>query len=530
MPTLRPFQREDVDRIKAAGLRVLIASAPGTGKTCTAIMSLTETPGSFPALVVCPASVTRNWKREFKLWAPGLRVQVLESLNDRPSPRAHVVVTSWSTLDARQSDLLALGLRSVVADEAHLAVNPDAQRSQALHALTRDVRGLLLLTGTPVVNGVHELDALNALFGRKPLRIRRLLEEAAPDVPPKSRAHLHVRMLPQARQEYDRAVADFEQWLRRKKEELLGKGLAEAAVNRALAAEAFVKFGYLRRLVGQSKVHAAAEWVSRMVRNGEPVVVFLEHQEPLEQLSTLLQGQRIRHVVLDGATSTEKRQAYVDGFQANTYPVILCTKAGKEGITLHAARHLLILERYLTCADEEQAEDRIRRIGQKHATTIWLLHAEGSLDDRLDEIVQTKRRIAHEALGGDDIEETEDGALASILSSWSTRPTTPARPTTTLGLGELPAPLPLPRDTHGLVFSGTRWTTRAAATWARMNGFLPSKKVSLDDRFKLVIHPVDVFKPGGWSTVRVAADVRAVVGKRLPADAEARVRKKLAAA
>jgi SNF2 family DNA or RNA helicase len=532
MPRLRPFQREDVERIKEARLRALVASAPGTGKTPIAVRALAETHRrSLPAAVICPASVTVNWRREIKKWAPGIRVVLVETSDSKmPRPAVPTIyVMSWALLDARWTDLIHLGVRTVVADEAHYAKNPDALRSQALYQVTRSSRGVLLLTGTPIVNTRDELRVLNNLLGEEPLMIRRLIEDVAPDIPEKKRSYLHVRLREKHQKEYDKADEDFENWLRKEKEKLLGEGMAEYEVERALAAEALAKIGYLRRLSGVYKVPAAVDWISRAVRIGEPVVVFVEHQDVLRKLSKALKKQRIRHAVIEGSTSSKKRQEMIDAFQRNEYPVFIGTKAAKEGITLTAARHLLFIERFFTSADEEQAEDRIRRIGQTHRTTIWYLHAMGTVDDRLDAIVQSKRRVIRTAIGAADVLETPTGNVEALIHSWGKHTAVDRQPLP-LGLGEPLPPLPSPKITHGIVFYGSRWKGKSAAAWCRMHGYQPTKKVPLLDRFKLVQHPVEVFRKNQFDVVKVCKDIRIITGTRLSRANERRVRMSLRAA
>ncbi len=530
MKTLRPFQREDIDHIKRNHLRTILASAPGTGKTPIAVVSLLETGRwSLPALIVCPASVTHNWKREFKSWAPGLRTQIVEDMSSPLDRHANIFITSWALLDAREMEFHSCKLHAIVADEAHLAKNPDTLRSQALYRLSRGGKGLLLMTGTPIINTQDELGSLNALYGSQPPMIRRLLEDVAPEIPPKRRSCLYVKLRERAQSEYDRAVDDFETWLRKEKERLLGEGMAEAAVERAMAAEAFTKMGYLRRLVGEFKVPAAGDWIARAVRIGEPVVVFLEHQVVLRKLVKSLRAQRVRHQVLEGKTSPKKRQKYIDQFQANRFPVLICSKAGKEGITLHAARHLLFLERYFTSADEEQAEDRIRRIGQKHRTTIWYLHAAGTIDDRLDSIVRQKRRLIRAAIGSEDTAETTISNVESLVRSWDTFVVEKTPKITSLGRGDALPPLPSPANTHAVVFYGKRWKTRSAASWCRMHGYLPERRVDHHDRFQLVVHPLELFRPKEFTSVRVCQDVKVIIGKRLSAANEKKARRRLQA-
>jgi SNF2 family DNA or RNA helicase len=524
---LRPFQREDVEFIKANNLNVLIASAPGTGKTVVALRALVESPIEYsPALVVCPASVTRNWAKEIRRWAPNYRPIIIDDMDTRltKQPRQTVYIISWNLLDTRWMDLVRVGVQTLIADEAHYAKNPDALRSQALLKIAENAKGVLLLTGTPIVNTEQELHVLNTLFGGQPAMLRRLLEDVAPDIPEKTRSYLNIELRPKHRAEYDKAMNDFETWLREEKQKLVGEGLAEAEVERILAAEALAKIGYLRRLVGTFKVPAASDWIARAVRLGEPVVVFAEHQATVRKLSKALHRQRIRHAILEGSTSNKQRQEIIDGFQQHKFPVFIGTKAAKEGITLTAARHLLFVERFFTAADEEQAEDRIRRIGQTQKTTIWFLHAVNTVDERIDTIVRTKRKVVREAIGSADIQETPETAVQQMIHSWSHHVQGEDVETLQLGLGEPLPPLPQPRTVHAILFYGKRWNKDTAATWCQMNGYLPHKIQAFSDKIKVILTPVELFVKNRFSLEPVSRDIRILLGQRMSAPNERQVR------
>ena len=524
MPQLKDFQREDVDYIKKHGLKVLLASAPGTGKTCIAIRALAETyMNSLPALVVCPASVIRHWGREVHRWAPGVRALIVDD-SHTPLPRipqSTVLIMSWALLDVRWTDLAALGIKAIVADEAHYGKNPNSLRSQALYQLARKVGKILLVTGTPIINTRSELNALSTLLGTEnPPMIRRLLEDVAPEIPKKSRSYLHINLPDHIRTEYDKAEDDFASWLTTQKERLLGEGMASFEVERVMAAEALAKIGYLRRLTGVGKVAAASAWIAKAIRLGEPVVVFVEHQPVLRALLKRLKKQRIRHVVVEGKTPSKHRQFAVDAFQANEYPVFIGSKAAKEGITLTAARHLLFLERYFTSSEEEQAEDRIRRIGQTHATTIWFLHAIDTVDDRIESIVKTKRKLIRSAIGSADVAETPTGNVLSLIQHWNDHT---SEKKASFSEEELP-PLPKARDVQSIVFHGERWTTRSSAAWCKMNGYTPYKAVQLNNRIQLMCVSAGYFKSGEFESISIAKDIKVIMGKRLSQANERRVR------
>lgn len=521
--------------MKRNRLRALVASAPGTGKTAVAIRSVVETPGALPALVVCPSSVARNWAREIMQWSPGSRVLIVDDTTSRyPNITASnlFVIVSWSLLDSRYEDLAATGFSTIIADECHYAKSSDTLRHKALAQLTPAAKHVLLLSGTPLVNRVEELETLHTFLGQtSPPMLRRLLEDVAQDIPPKSRSYLNIRLPNRWASEYQKADEEFAEWLRVEKAKYLGLGMAEAEVERLVASEAMVKVGYLRRIVGEGKVAAAVDWIDRAVRIGEPVVVFLEHQAVLDRLTKGLAFQRIRYVVLDGNAAPKERQDAVDAFQRNDIPVFIGTRAAKEGITLTAARHLLFLERFWTSADEEQAEDRIRRIGQKHPTTIWFLHAAGTIDDRIDEIVQNKRVVVRQAIGAPEIDETPNGNVEALIRSWG-QMASQERAIIPLGEGEPLPPLPPRSNVHAVVFSTSRWRHLSALAWLKMHGYAERrldtiKKVDLDGRFKLVIHPQQVFRRGSFEAVKVCADVSVIVGKKVGKGEGRRIRNHL---
>ena len=164
MPHLRPMQRVDVQFLKRHKLRALIASAPGTGKTPVAIRAVAEThQKSLPCLIVCPASVVRNWAKELKIWAPGIRVVLIEDTTS-PVVRARdgmtAYILSWSLLGPRARLLKKIGLRTIIADEAHYAKNPEAARTQRIAEVASRSERVVFLSGTPIENRIEEFREL----------------------------------------------------------------------------------------------------------------------------------------------------------------------------------------------------------------------------------------------------------------------------------------------------------------------------------------------------------------------------------
>jgi SNF2 family DNA or RNA helicase len=515
---LKPFQKADVMFMRKHNYRVLVANAPGTGKTIEVLAGISiDRIKLCPAVIICPASVVWNWHREARKWCPWARVHVVDDMSTPfPQKKHHIYIISWGLIVDRAFELLSLKPRLITADEAHMAKNAEAQRSQALYGLAMSSEHLLLLTGTPLVNKREELETLQSLFGvDNPPMIRRLLEDAVPDIPPKKRSLLPVYLPPKVAQQYRRAVQEFDRWLKEELASRMDAGEAEAAARRALAAEALVKVGYLRRIIGKGKVNAAADWAARAVRLGEPVVIFAEHGAVIKALSGNLRKQRLRHVVLTGATPKGERQRIIDQFQSGEVPIFIASKAGSTGITLTRAKHLCFVERFWTSADEEQAEDRIRRIGQTQPTRIWFLHAAGTVDDRISRIIERKRILIREAIGNEDIEQTPEKAVMEMIAEWSEHAKAPVHNgNAMLGLVKALPPLPKSKDVHQIIFKGKRWNEAAVRSWAKMNGY-SLKSVRFDGRvWRATHHAVSLFLSGKFKSFTISKDIKILLGAR----------------
>ena len=517
--TLRPFQKEDIMQMRKNNYNVFIANAPGTGKTIEVLAALTidrDLLGT--TLIICPASVTKNWEKEAKKWCPWATVQRLESRSDPlPKKLCNIYIISWGLLQDRVVDLLRIRANTVVADEAHMAKNEDTKRSQVLYGLCHRAKHVLLLTGTPLVNTIQEFESLKTLFGdRKPIVIRRLLEDVAPDIPKKTRMTLPISLPVKIRKEYENAQNDFASWLEEQLNSRFDDEEAAAAHRRALAAEALVKIGYLRRLVGKGKVNAAVDWAARAVRVGEPVVIFGEHTDVIDEISSKLNKQRLRHVVIYGRTPKKKRQELVESFQKGEIPIFIGSKAASTGITLVRARNLLFVERYWTSADEEQAEDRIRRIGQTFNTKMWYLHAGGTIDDRLARIIQRKRRLMDNEFGLENIQDSPESTVLDLIRSWSEFADAPASKDSVsmLGLGNALPPLPKASTVLQILFAGERWNRSSVKAWAKMNGY-KHKHVKYDGRlWRITCNQHKNFQKGKFGTFSVSKEIKIVVGQK----------------
>lgn len=506
-PTLRPFQREGVRFLTEHNFNALLCDAPGCGKTPQILRCIYENKERLtPALVIAPSSVVWNWRREARKWAPGLSCAIVSGYSGTPPP-ADITVCSWDLVAPRLGFLKQRGFKFIAADEAHYARNPDSQRGAATLELCQQTRHVIPMSGTPLINTLDEWDAVKALIGRKdPPMIRRLIEDVAKDIPPKKRIMLDVSIPPDAMREYRKAETEFGDYL----DDTLraaGHSDAQGVARRTMSAQALTKVGYLRRILGRAKAMSAAAWIVRQIRAGEPVVVFAEHKGVLNTLADVLDGAGIKYGRLDGGTNRKDRQTAIDGFQAGDFSVFLGSKAAKEGITLHRARHMLFVERWFTPADEEQAEDRIRRIGQRYETFIWFMQVPGTYDERMSEIVESKRTLVRMTIGANQIERQD---ATGLLGEWLR-----GQPA---GEADLEMPdfpdLPYGSKVHAIIFSAKNWTPDTVKRWLKIHDYRPRGGIAVKgSRIKATMRPAVGYVPHSFHLLNLGPDMAAIIGQ-----------------
>ena len=431
---LYPYQREGVTFLTSR-TSALLADDMGLGKTPQALAALHflrnaegagEPSDLKKALVVCPSSVVLNWAREAAVWAPSYApVPILSSKDMRSLPivlgNHSLLIVSWGMIARVRAQLLEQDFSYVIADEAHYAKNPDAARTRVFTEVAHRSPVRWLLTGTPMRNRPKEVWSLLHImdpfafptfipFGErycgarnqrirrgaffdtirtyegsarlKELRetvlsrrmLRRMKVDVLPDLPRKRFQRLDLTAPPSFRREYELAL----QLLR--SEQISGEGTQGLGIVTKLRAQ-----------VGLTKVDVAMEWLEDVLETKEPVVVFFTHKLVAEALRERLKGLGVRVGEIVGSTTTKRRQAAVEAFQAGDLDVMLCSEAAKEGITLTRAAFMLRVEYWWSPGDQEQSEDRICRIGQDRSCLITTLHLVDSLDDHVEKVLGTKR-------------------------------------------------------------------------------------------------------------------------------------------
>jgi hypothetical protein len=459
--TLRPYQQRGVAWLAGmceAGLGGCLADDMGLGKTIQVIalhLHRREAKAG-PTLVVCPASLLGTWEREVHRFAPEIPVRRYHGTGRHLQDLAadEIVLVTYGVV-VRDSALLAeAGWGLVVADEAQHAKNPLSRTARELRAVPAPAR--IALTGTPVENRLSELWAIldwttPGLLGQletftrrvavpveryrdaeatarfagliRPFLLRRRKTDPgiAPELPRKTETDLFVPLTAEQ-------VTLYEAMVRETMEAIAArKGIERAGlVFKLLTALKQIcnhPAHYLKQpgpLAGRSgKLDAFDELTGLILAGGESMLVFTQYA----QMGTLLQrhlGDRgIESAFLHGGVTVPRREEMVARFQAGQVPVFLLSlKAGGTGLTLTRATHVLHYDRWWNPAVEDQATDRAYRIGQDRPVQVHRLIAEGTLEDRIAALLETKRALADAVIGSGEgwIGELSDAELAELVS------------------------------------------------------------------------------------------------------------------
>jgi len=448
--SLYDFQQVGVAYALVTG-RCVIGDEMGLGKTIQALTVL-AVKNAFPATVVCPASLKGNWKREIERALPGRSVKVLSGRKASADQLdADIVIVNYDILSAWEPTLGAP--QALVLDESHYAKNKDAARTKAALALASRVPEdgvVLALTGTPLLNRPQELLAQLQILGRladitgpanKPegkflfrycgpenngygytftgasnteelntrLRgtclIRRLRADA---LGTNDTVRIPAYMsLNGALDEYRKAESDFIGYLKETE--------GVAAANKARQAEAIARLTKLRVLCGLAKVPATIEWIENWLdsNEGKAIVVFAWHREVQQALVAAFPGS----AYILGGQSVKVTEAQKERFQAGGTRVIVCSiQAAKEGHTLTAASDVLFVEQPWNPGTQQQAEDRVNRIGQvaKQCFAYSAL-AEDTVDEMVYELIETKRRTFQAVADGTPFDADDANVVGAVI-------------------------------------------------------------------------------------------------------------------
>jgi superfamily II DNA or RNA helicase len=465
--TLRDYQLRGLawlDLMTSLGLGGCLADDMGLGKTVTVIALHLRRARTAPTLVVCPASLLGNWQREITRFAPGVPVRRFHGAGRTlDTPDGGFVLTTYGTMRSSAEELAAHTWGMVVADEAQHVKNPFSATAKALRTIPTPAR--VALTGTPVENNLSELWALldwttpGLLGPLKAFRSRhaRLVENGedddaverlarlvrpfllrrkktdpgiVPELPPKTESDHPVPLTREQASLYEAVV----------RETMAAIEAADGIARRGLVMKLLTalkqicnhpaqflkeygtdqRSGATARLAGRSgKLALLDELLETILSEDGSVLVFTQYVSMARLLSAHLSSRAIPSQLLHGGTPVAERERMVDRFQSGEVPVfILSLKAAGTGLNLTRAGHVVHYDRWWNPAVEEQATDRAYRIGQTQPVQVHRLVAEGTVEDRIAEMLASKRALADAVLGSGETALTEltDRELADLVS------------------------------------------------------------------------------------------------------------------
>ena len=447
--SLRSYQCEGVnwlERLRRMHLSGILADDMGLGKTLQAIIAVTQkvqADSESTSIVVCPTSLIYNWEEEFHKFNPNIRVLPIDGT---PSQRKkllatiadyHVVVTSYSLLQKDIEIYKQTNFSYAILDEAQQIKNRGTRNAKSVKMILAQHR--LILTGTPIENSLEELWSLFDFLmpgllssydrfvekyirgttnlpgsGMEQLRrkvapfiLRRMKQDVLDDLPPVSEIVYHCH-LSETQKELYRSYADS---AREELSRLVQKEGFDRVQIHVLATLTRLKqicchpaiFAKERPEEGDSaKYDMLLELVPSLIEGGHKTVLFSQYTQMLKIMRNDFEKMGIRFSYLDG--SSKNRQQIVRNFNEDEEVSIFLVslKAGGSGLNLASADTVIHFDMWWNPAVENQATDRVHRIGQKRSVSAYKLVTLGTIEEKILELQNRKKELVKQVVGCDD--------------------------------------------------------------------------------------------------------------------------------
>ena len=442
---LRPYQRRGytwLSFLRQWGLGACLADDMGLGKTVQTLAVVQrdrENGVRRPVLLICPTSVVENWRKESERFTPDIPILIHygpgrsrgESFVKK-ARKSGLVFSSYSLLHRDKTDLEKVQWAGIILDEAQNIKNPDTRQASAARSIKADYR--IALTGTPVENHVGELwsimEFLNSgLLGSRsdfhtrfflpiqsgndqikvealkrltePFILRRLKSDKSiiADLPEKQEMKVYCSLTKEQASLY-MAVAEEAKEAVNESDGIQRKGMVLAALTKLkqICNHPAHFLGDHSSIPNRSrKLDRLKEMLEEMLEVGEYALIFTQYMEMGDILQRYLQESFGMEVpFLHGGVSREQRERMVERFQAEdgNKIFILSLKAGGTGLNLTRASHVFHFDRWWNPAVENQATDRAYRIGQKRNVQVHKFLCAGTIEEKVDVMIERKREIA----------------------------------------------------------------------------------------------------------------------------------------
>ncbi len=449
---LRPYQEEGfhwIRRLKSIGFGGVLADDMGLGKTIQILAYLLSEKQSgksgmdMRTLIVCPASLIYNWKKEIQKFTPELTCTVIsgtqavrQSLIEN-STDSDVWVTSYDLLKRDIALYEDIHFANEIIDEAQFIKNQHTQAAQSVRVISADFR--MALTGTPIENHLGELwsimDYLMPGFlypysrfmqdyevpivnhqDKKslerlrqmihPFILRRLKKDVLQELPEKLEETITVQMEGEQKLLYEAYASKLRLSLEQKNDTEYRSSkleiLAELTRLRQLCCDPSL---LVENYHGESaKLEACIELVSQAVEGRHKVLIFSQFTSMLDIICSRLGAEGYAYYRIDGSVSKEQRMDMVENFDYDEVPVFcISLKAGGTGLNLTAADIVIHFDPWWNQAAQNQATDRAHRIGQIHNVSVYELIAADTIEEQIQNIKKDKARLMEDILSGESI-------------------------------------------------------------------------------------------------------------------------------
>lgn len=438
---LRPYQVEGVKMIAERNGRCLLADQPRLGKTIQVIAYLILHPEIRPALIVVPASIKEQWKREINKWLPGEKCKVVNGLKDS-IPDSGIVIINYDILYNYYCDIEDKGFKMLVGDECHKVKNMNSRMSKMFKYLSKGIEHIIGISGTPISNRPSEFftilsilapdifnshqkyldefcnarrdpsgkgssnpERLNAIL-KSTIMIRRLRSEVWKDIPEKERIIIPVEI--DNREEYNTAERDLIKYLRETK--------GNRAAQNAVRSEALARFNVLKDIAARGKLKQAIDWIEDFIE-AEKLVTICVHRNMVEQLNEHFSKNSVKYY---GGMSSKQKDLAVEKFTKDPEIDLFIGNviAAGVGLPLHIADATLTLELGWVPSDHEQAEDRVISESKKNVPiTAYYLVAMNTIEETIAAMIDRKSVVLSKILDGKEVEE--ESLLTALIEKYS---------------------------------------------------------------------------------------------------------------
>jgi SWI/SNF-related matrix-associated actin-dependent regulator 1 of chromatin subfamily A len=438
-------QKEAIEKLLEND-KFILADDMGLGKTTSTVIASLES-GAKKTLIICPASLKINWEREIRNYTDK-KIYICEG---KKYEDAEYVIINYDiiknfhdTKTKENSNILKSNFDLVIIDEAHYVSNSQAQRTKLIMDITKSVKKLWLLTGTPMTSrpmnyynilklvdstvshnwqayairycsgyqfrvgnrkvwNVSGASNLEELRERTSSQILRRLKTEVLDLPDKIMTPVYLKLKSNL---YEELMGEYYDWYTTRQEE-----------SKSLSIQ-FSKLTKVRQVIAEEKINSTIEIAENIIEQGKKVIIFSNFTEPLKKIYEHF-GKKA--VYLDGTTSKPARQKAVDDFQENDKIMVFCgnIKAAGVGLTLTAAEACIMNDLSFVPSDHSQAEDRAYRYGQKNNVSVFYPIFENTIEGAIYDILTNKKQIIGTVMG--DIDGDYTDIVEQILNEINNR-------------------------------------------------------------------------------------------------------------